>query len=154
MTCSTCGVEKAVDQFYAGRRQCKTCRIAVVNRRRSTQWSQDLVQRRAFRAANREAVCAASRARYLARRQEVIAAYGGQCTCCGETEFVFLAIDHVDNDGAQERTRYTTDQLINRIRKEGFPDRYQVLCHNCNWAKHNGGCPHMKAVILDWELAG
>jgi hypothetical protein len=28
------------------------------------------------------------------------------------------------------------------VENNGMPDDFQVLCHNCNYAKSHGGCPH------------
>src|SRR6266852_8334175 len=36
-------------------------------------------------------------------RKRVLAAYGGKCVCCGETEDSFLSIDHIDGDGNKHR---------------------------------------------------
>ena len=71
-------------------------------------------------------------------RLQAIIAYGGCCSCCGETNADFLCLDHINNDGAEERRQpggsgYT---LPARLRREGYPKgRYQVLCYNCNMAK-------------------
>jgi len=85
-------------------------------------------------------------------RGEVFAAYGGyRCNCCGETEPMFLSIDHIDNNGAQERKSglYAGSGygFYRWLRKSGFPPGYQVLCMNCQIGKHkNGGvCPHQTA---------
>lgn len=82
-------------------------------------------------------------------RDEVFNAYGGyKCNCCGESEPLFLSIDHVDNDGAVERKsgKYcgSGTGFYLWLRKNKFPSGYQVLCMNCNTGKHkNGGvCPH------------
>jgi hypothetical protein len=82
-------------------------------------------------------------------RAQVFEAYGGyKCNCCGETEQLFLSIDHVHNDGAQERKAglYSGSGTAFYIwlRKNKFPPGYQVLCMNCQVGKHkNGGvCPH------------
>jgi hypothetical protein len=83
-------------------------------------------------------------------RNEVFAAYGGHvCNCCGETEPMFLSIDHVHNDGAKERKSglYTNGTgFYTWLRKNKFPPGYQVLCMNCQIGKHkNGGvCPHQR----------
>jgi polyribonucleotide nucleotidyltransferase len=37
------------------------------------------------------------------RRIKVLEHYGGSCTCCGETRYEFLAIDHINNDGGKHR---------------------------------------------------
>lgn len=78
-------------------------------------------------------------------KREVVDHYGGKCSCCGETEITFLSLDHVNNDGAEERRRITSGtNMWYHARKEGYPDRYQVLCFNCNHGRFiNGGvCPH------------
>jgi hypothetical protein len=77
----------------------------------------------------------------------ICAGYGGECACCGEDEPMFLTIDHVNGNGAEERRVYKgghTSAFLRMIIDEGFPDRYQLLCWNCNCGRHrNGGvCPH------------
>jgi hypothetical protein len=88
-------------------------------------------------------------------RDQVFAAYGGyKCNCCGETEPMFLSIDHINNDGAAERKsgKYKGggSAFYNWLRKTGFPEGYQVLCMNCQVGKHkNGGvCPHQTSLTL------
>ena len=73
--------------------------------------------------------------------------YGNVCSCCGETEIMFLTIDHVNNDGNKDR-RINGTHIYKRIIKEGFPSHFQILCRNCNWGKHvNGGtCPHSNII--------
>jgi hypothetical protein len=80
-------------------------------------------------------------------RDETFAAYGGYvCRCCGETERVFLSLDHINNDGNIDRRRFGGPDIYWRVRKLGFPPGYQVLCFNCNWAKSHGGCPHASSI--------
>jgi len=76
----------------------------------------------------------------------VMETLGGKCACCGETHPAFLTLDHVQNDGAKDR-RLHRHLLMRRIINEGFPrDKYQVLCWNCNAAKHfAGACPHQQS---------
>lgn len=87
-----------------------------------------------------------------ALRLEVFGHYGGAiCACCGCIGILFLSLDHVDNNGAEHR-RASREQKISitgihfyaRLKKQGFPPGFQVLCMNCNIGKHrNGGiCPH------------
>ena len=83
------------------------------------------------------------KARYL-----VYEHYGAKCNCCGETETMFLSIDHINNDGNEHRfrsgKRVTGAALCGQIVKAGYPDSYQILCMNCNYGKHknSGVCPH------------
>ena len=84
------------------------------------------------------------------RRLIVLQFYGGnppKCACCGEMTYEFLALDHINNDGAKHRRNLgmkTRGGNINGwIIKNNFPDGFQVLCHNCNCAKgFYGKCPH------------
>lgn len=77
---------------------------------------------------------------------EVIKAYGSKCVCCGETNIGFLTIDHVNNDGWKERQETGTRggyTFYKKIVSEGFPNRYQLLCYNCNLSKSRfGECAH------------
>jgi hypothetical protein len=82
-------------------------------------------------------------------RKEIISYYGGKCSCCGETEIVFLVIDHINGGGCKERKiRGHGSQFYRWLKKENFPSGYQVLCHNCNFAKRMGECPHKKKQIV------
>lgn len=92
---------------------------------------------------------------YRKNRKEVLDAYGGKCTCCGETHYEFLAIDHINNDGKQHRLEMkgdsphdgSGDNIIRYLRRNKFPPGFQILCHNCNQAKgFYGQCPHQKAT--------
>ena len=72
-------------------------------------------------------------------RDEIFATYGGVCLDCGETNFAFLSVDHVNNDGSEHRKAgLRGHRLYEWIRKNGFPQdgRFQLLCQNCNWYKH------------------
>jgi len=76
----------------------------------------------------------------------IISGYGGECCCCGETELVFLEIDHKDND-AKERVKRGEPRrggnLYKWLLKHELPEGFQVLCRNCNWGKWIlGECPH------------
>jgi hypothetical protein len=69
--------------------------------------------------------------------------YGWKCVCCGESESAFLTIDHIDNSGAEDRRNNGQNTYAN-LKRSGFPNGFQTLCFNCNWAKSHGGCPHLK----------
>lgn len=71
----------------------------------------------------------------------VLAEYGGCCLnpACKETDPACLTIDHVFDDGAEERKKLKTG-LYAMLRRWGYPkDRYQLLCHNCQWRKRAYG---------------
>ncbi len=83
-------------------------------------------------------------------RAEVLAAYALDgaiaCRCCGEDEEKFLAMDHVNNDGSAHRKtpeHGTGNGFYIWLKRNGWPSGFQILCHNCNFAKSaHGECPH------------
>lgn len=84
---------------------------------------------------------------YLQKRRKIVVEfYGGtpaRCACCGETEYAFLSIDHLNGGGTKHRESIKTN-IYNWIIKNNFPDGFQILCHNCNQAKgYYGECPHV-----------
>ena len=85
----------------------------------------------------------ASRRSWRRIRREIITAYGSICMCCGETTYEFLAIDHIDGNGAAERRKYGS-AIYRSLRRRGFPkEGYRLLCHNCNMSRgYYGYCPH------------
>lgn len=86
------------------------------------------------------------------QRDRVFEAYGGyKCACCGETERMFLTIDHINGGGTRHRKELKGGGMwvYRWIENNDFPEGFQVLCMNCNFAKgqnfrRNGvnTCPH------------
>ena len=83
-------------------------------------------------------------------RLEVLRAYGGKCHCCGESNPLFLTIDHKNGDGSEEMRRNHWHQrggypVWALAKRQGYPNRYQVLCWNCNTGRYRnkGICPHV-----------
>lgn len=88
--------------------------------------------------------------RHKELRQIAFDGYGGKCTCCGESTFEFLALDHVGGGGNRDRKIRSTRQIADYVIKNNFPKDFTVLCHNCNLAKgFFGECPHQKNHIGD-----
>lgn len=80
---------------------------------------------------------------YTLARQQAIDYYGGECACCGEQEYAFLCLDHRDGGGNQHRKTVSPSALPAWLRRNGYPDGFRVLCHNCNFATtHGRTCPH------------
>ena len=83
-------------------------------------------------------------------RNEVLGEYGSKCVCCGETEKGFLTIDHIEQKRPGEPKRLASGGalLLSRLKRDGYPDGFQVLCRNCNWGKYinEGVCPHRVAA--------
>lgn len=76
-------------------------------------------------------------------KELVLKNYGMVCACCGESNPIFLSIDHINGGG--EKHRKEIGRKINRwLVKNNFPTGFQLLCYNCNCGRNlNGGiCPH------------
>lgn len=96
-------------------------------------------------ANNKDEILRNRREKDKAVKQEVVAAYGGKCECCGEAQIEFLTIDHINNDGALHRRKVGKGRRIYAdLIKLGFPkDNYRLLCFNCNITRgFYGYCPH------------
>lgn len=160
--CKTCGKTKAIEKFAKmykkdrggdlRRRSCTACaqRTKANNRRKRGQCidcTEPAVKGGrcdGHHEKERQRVNVSRRA----ARLQVLIHYGGtppSCKCCGEHRYEFLAIDHIEGGGRQERlaAKENGNSLHARLRKAGFPPGYRVLCHNCN-ASHGafGYCPH------------
>lgn len=95
-------------------------------------------------------------------RMEFILAYGGCCSCCGESEIDFLTIEHIRNKG-HKLIYGTNKQVILKLKSLGWPkEGYIVLCYNCNCSMKMGNpCVHtdkyrieeqrFKALLTDKE---
>lgn len=179
-TCRKCGDTKPLDEFAkvycqtSRGRQYKSHTCLICSRKHSAQ------KERVRRAAKPEAYAAVRKRWYgnpenkaKAKQQkkryhqtlkdEVFEAYGGyRCSCCGETTPCMLAIDHVDNDGAEHRKKLGLAKgwakssapglngatMYHWLKNQGFPSGFQVLCYNCNISKHRnkGVCAHKLSV--------
>lgn len=66
------------------------------------------------------------------------------CSCCGEKQFHFLILEHINGGGNKERKKFKNAgiTLWNHLIKEGFPKGYDVLCYNCNICSSHMICPH------------
>ena len=162
--CKKCGSEKPLDQFEMTNRErgwrrheCKVC-----TKKRVQSWNEKSKQHlqeyhRQYHQANRDKKIAMV-AKWAAenpgnRRQNALAyyyrlqhaamtAYGGyECSWCGIDEPLVLCIDHVHNDGNVHRREIDASGagFYKWLRDNGYPEGFQVLCANCNHAKHRNG---------------
>lgn len=93
---------------------------------------------------------------YYRLKDKIYEQYGGYiCKCCGETNILFLSLDHINNDGADHRREISGRRngsniaMFHWLIKNNFPPILQVLCHNCNMGKrlNKGICPHEKERV-------
>jgi len=136
---------------YRERVNRRRCERQKLNRektsKRWTEWRRDNAERQ--NKYNRDQL--------RKKRLQIIDLLGGQCECCGESEYEFLAIDHRNGDGNKHRKELTGrnrsmngTRFCNIVLKElkFGTDRYRILCHNCNSAiGFYGSCPHKQATF-------
>jgi len=76
-----------------------------------------------------------------------------ECVCCGEKQFDFLTLDHVNNDGYQDKRykNYDRRHYYKYLIRHNFPSNLQTFCWNCNCgkARNDGVCPHSEQKILN-----
>jgi hypothetical protein len=109
---------------------CKKCRDAYDKNRVAT-WGSE--KHRAVQKKYR-----------LKLRKECLNAYGGKCACCGETTDEFLEVDHVAGGGNKHR-KSTGTSIYQIAKNEAYPEKYRLLCANCNHALGmKGYCPHRR----------
>jgi hypothetical protein len=121
--------------------QCKVCKLAYNNHRARTF---GLLKVRANRVAYK-----------LRLREQMIAAYGGCCACCGETHKEFLQIDHVGGGGKKHRAE-VGQHIAAWLRMNGWPkDKFRLLCANCNQSLgFRGYCPHNRSLDQNTNMTG
>lgn len=71
---------------------------------------------------------------------EVLSHYSNgipQCARCRTVDVDVLCLDHIEGGGTKDRmdTRHWGAKLHYYLRRNNFPEGYQVLCANCNMKK-------------------
>lgn len=153
--CTECGTHKIIRKERAKVdyicRSCNTKRIGLHNKRYSPEELR--IRNNIYRAKwtrgdyqkKREKYLEARRAQRRHLKMEVLLSYGGCCACCGETKYEFLSIDHINGGGTQHRKEIgkAGHSFYQWLKTNNYPEEFQVLCMNCNFAKGKYGyCPH------------
>lgn len=134
--CITC----RKDATTQGKRKCEQC----VETARSIR----LTYQKQWRRDNQHRNRSAKIKHRLKAKVDVIERYGGKCVCCGEARSAFLTIDHISDDGAEDRRqrkimRTVWEALTSRPVDN---ERFRLLCFNCNCGRHQTPtkeCPHV-----------
>lgn len=159
-TCRKCQRTLELSEFYPRPgglgllAQCRECVRQKNNAYYHRAQKHDPAHRARARSANRtwylqnlEHQHARVARKHRAEREACFQKYGGVCACCGEHRYEFLAIDHINGGGIRHRKQLKITKIARWLARNGFPDGYRVLCHNCNMALGQYGyCPHGNAV--------
>jgi ribosomal protein L37E len=77
--------------------------------------------------------------------------YGHKCALCGFEDKRALTLDHIKNNGAQERAEFGERGVYRRALKPENYLEYRILCMNCQFiARHQAGRQnqHKRSVLL------
>ncbi len=79
-------------------------------------------------------------------KKEIFDHYGRKCKCCGEENWEFLTIDHINGGGTKHRKDLGGGtSFFKWLRDNSFPKEFRVLCINCNFSMGRFGyCPHKR----------
>ena len=109
-------------------------------RKNSEHWTKNLRERRArgelkqYRPS--KAVARVKDLDYRQRRRiQMMMLLGGQCEHCGFNDSRALQIDHVNGGGCHDRKVQKRRGVSPMQEIFANPDKYQLLCANCNWIK-------------------
>lgn len=92
--------------------------------------------RKKKRRENPGAEALTQKKRFYAIRIQVLSLLGSKCASCGCNDLRSLCIDHINNDGSDDRKKYKSAiTLMRNIIKNGNTNEYQCLCFNCNLRK-------------------
>ena len=94
----------------------------------------------AYRQRNREILREKAKARRRDAKKKVLDYYGNACNHCGFDNILALQIDHIGNNGAEERKslgskNFSGWRFYEYLINNDYPDGYQTLCANCNMIK-------------------
>lgn len=129
--------------------ECRTCRNEYLRKYRRERPEQCTAyegnrdpekrkaQHRKSHHKRRDKILPRLRARGIRVKIAVLAHYSGgsmRCASCPESRPYALAIDHVQERGEQHAW-WGASRLYGWLVKNGYPEGYQILCHNCNSLK-------------------
>lgn len=155
--CTKCGEVKSLSDFHKAKNckdghqsRCKSCanKNALANYHENREAR--LTNKRANAAKHRTRNSKAQRERQIRYRQQVMEHYcDGEpyCKGCGVMNIEVLTIDHIDENGAKHRKQEPAQRCFGWWIRNGFPEGYQILCWNCNNAKHR----HHKVPIYKYK---
>ena len=145
--CGKCGQEKSVSEFYKSKRdgyrsRCKECHKKDCREYAKTGYYARYQREYSKRGYVKERMKGDSDLGYQAKWYQkkklgILLHYSNgsmKCAFCGFDDIRALSIDHIDGGGAPHR-RMTGNDVYGWLKRNGFPEGYQVLCANCQWIK-------------------
>lgn len=100
-----------------------------------------LAYKEAYRQSHKEEISVYARVYGEKLRQQVLEHYSNgtpKCACCGIDDILVLCVDHINGGGNKHRKQLhksSGTSFCNWLIRQGYPEGFQVLCHNCNFRK-------------------
>jgi len=88
---------------------------------------------RKYRAENPEHYRKQSRDAKAKLKEKVFNMYGRVCVGCGFDDIRVLTLDHINNNGAEERKALGERGVYRRAIEIYRPEEYRTLCMNCQF---------------------
>ncbi len=156
--CARCKEIKERDQFNKDnqasngiRSNCRQCEVFI----RKEQYLKNRVKRIAdskkWRSANKQKANDYLLSWRNKNKQAFLDKYGNKCVCCGETEYIFLTLDHINGGGNKHRKelKLNATRMYQYAVKNYNPKQFQILCMNCQYGTRFGKiCPHQSRKQL------
>jgi len=110
---------------------------------------------RSYRGRNKANILIQNKNRYQKLKYEVLSYYSSgeiKCKWCGFNDIRALVIDHIGNDGSSNRKTLMSSSIYAYLKKNDFPNGFQVLCHNCNWIKEVSRKLTSRDFLIEQEI--
>ena len=150
MKCYLCGATENKEGTPITSWRCKVCHTEQEKQKYRNNPEKFRVAKRNWKKDNplrQKEIDKRSRVKLKTDALNVYSDGNSKCACCGETEFEFLCLDHIENDGGEHRKLTGHGNTFYFwLRKNSYPKlNIQVLCYNCNNSKRTDGiCIHKR----------
>lgn len=144
--CTKCGVEKDPTAFKKDPRKrnglsshCRECTNAARLAWHHKNAESQKIKMKEYRSENKEYFKRKGRERGVKNKLIAMTYYcNGKpyCVGCGVENMEVLTLDHINEDGAEHRRVESMGSTSDWVVQNGLPSGFQVLCWNCNNAKH------------------
>lgn len=110
---------------------------------------------RRYRAERPEHYAAQSRKAKAKLKSQLFELYGHECSICGYDDKRALTLDHINNNGSEERKELGERGVYYKAREKHSPGEYRILCMNCQFIErhkhgrqnqHSSGCNSMEII--------
>ena len=92
---------------------------------------------KAYNAQRQPKLRLASKAYKLVLRKKALDRYGSVCQCCGESQYEFLCIDHINGGGEKHRASLNGSSICAWLKKKDIRMAFKFSAITAIWQKHS-----------------